>query len=112
MGLARVQNTSRAVIMTTQTTYPRVTSVMPLTGKRLQVTFAGGKIKIYDCKGLLADDVFRPLVSEAVFRNVHINPAGYGIIWSDEIDLAESELWLNGKEAEPVAQRDAEDGAR
>jgi hypothetical protein len=98
--------------MTTQAPYPRVTSVKPLTCKRLQVIFAGGKIKIYDCRGLIDNEAFRPLASEAVFRNVHVDPFGYGIMWNDEIDLAESELWLNGKEAEPVAQRDAEDGAR
>jgi len=25
---------------------------------------------------------------------------GYGISWNDEIDLSESELWLNGEAAE------------
>jgi hypothetical protein len=55
---------------------------------------------------LLSDDHFRPLISEAFFRIVHVDPFGYGIAWNDEVDLVESELWLKGKDAQPAAQCD------
>jgi hypothetical protein len=80
--------------------YPRVKAVQPLTDKRLLVTFDNGVTKVYDCKPLLDSDVFAPLWNEALFRRVRAEDHGYAVVWTDEIDLAESELWLNGT---PVA---------
>jgi hypothetical protein len=87
--------------------YPRVTSVRPLADKRLLVGFAGGVTKIYDCTPLLKHQPFRPLSDDAMFKLVRADRHGYGVVWTDELDLAESELWLNGKVAEPgdVADR-------
>lgn len=82
--------------MDTQTIYPRVASVEPLAGKRLAVTFVNGTRKIYDCTPLLTEEVFAPLKNEAFFRCVKADPHGYAVVWTDEIDLAESELWING----------------
>jgi hypothetical protein len=39
---------------------------------------------------------FRVLKDEAFFRNVRPDDHGYGVVWSDDVDLAESELWLKG----------------
>ena len=83
--------------MTTQTAYPRVSSVEPFSGKRLLVTFSNGARKVYDCTPLLAEEAFAPLKDDALFRRVHADPHGYGVAWNDDIDLAESELWINGK---------------
>lgn len=62
----------------------------------LFVEFEGGVQKVYDCKPLLSQEVFQPLVDEVLFRCAQADPFGYAVIWSDEIDLAESEVWLNG----------------
>jgi hypothetical protein len=64
---------------------------------RLRVLFVTGDIKIYDCKPLLCKEAFIPLVNENFFKKVKVDTGGYGIVWSDEIDLAETELWINGK---------------
>lgn len=80
-----------------QTAYPRLRTVEPLAGKKLRVTFANDATKIYDCKPLLKEEPFRLLGDEAFFRSVHVEPHGYAVAWSDEIDLAESELWLHGE---------------
>ena len=90
--------------MPTQTTYPRISAVKPLSGKRLLVTFATGERKIYDCTPLLKEDVFRPLQDENLFRQARADQDGYGVIWNDDIDLAEAELWRNGQPAEPNAE--------
>jgi hypothetical protein len=90
--------------MSTQTTYPRVSSVKPLSGKRLLVTFANGVKKIYACSALLAEEVFAPLKDDALFRCVRADPHGYGVMWNDEIDLAESELWINGKNVKDTVE--------
>jgi len=76
---------------------PRIKAVQPIGEVRLLVTFENGIKKIYDCSSLL----FRPhlLKSPAFFNAVHVDPGGYGISWSDDIDLSEYELWTNGKAA-------------
>ena len=99
-------------MMNTQTVFPRVVAVKPLAGKCLLVDFSNGSSRIYDCAHLLGHEAFRPLVVEAFFRAVRPDPTGYGIVWNDEIDLAESELWINGKEVEPAGERDAGDRPR
>lgn len=74
-------------------------SVVPLSGKRLLVTFENDVQKLYDCSPLLETAVFRPLREDWLFRMVRADAGGYGISWNDELDLSESELWENG---EPV----------
>jgi hypothetical protein len=76
--------------------YPSVEAVKPLTDKKLLVTFDNGVTKVYDCKPLLDSEVFASLWDEAVFRRVRADDHGYAVIWTDEIDLAESELCING----------------
>ena len=83
------------------TTYPKIRSVRPKPGKTLLVEFENGERKVYDCTPLLKSEAFRPLQDEAIFRCAHADAHGYGVIWNDEIDLAESEVWLNGRTAEP-----------
>jgi len=80
-------------------TYPKVKSVTPLSGKQLLVTFTTGDTRIYDCAPLLNESAFVPLKDDAFFRNVHVDQTGYGVAWNDNVDLSESELWINGKPA-------------
>jgi hypothetical protein len=37
------------------------------------------------------------IASAAFFNAVRVDPGGYGVSWSDDIDLSEYELWTNGK---------------
>jgi len=76
-----------------------------LPGKRLRVSFSTGAVKIYDCTPLLSDEPFAVLRDDGFFRNVHADDSGYGVSWTDEVDLSESELWLNGV-AEPAAEEE------
>jgi len=78
--------------------YPKIKAVTPLSDKRLRVTFVTGDIKVYDCSPLLAEETFGPLEDEVFFRNVYADRTGYGIVWTDNIDLSEAELWLHGVE--------------
>jgi len=80
--------------------YQKIKHVEPLAGKRLLVTFDNNTEKIYDCSLLLKEETFKPLMNDALFRSVKADRHGYGIIWTDEIDLSESELWINGLPAE------------
>ena len=86
--------------MPTQTTHPRIASVKPLTAKRLLVRFRNGVTELYDCAPLLAHEVFAALKDDALFRCAHADPHGYAVLWNDDIDLAESELWISGQTVE------------
>jgi hypothetical protein len=75
---------------------PRIASVEPLGQAELLVRFQNGVHKIYDCRPLLGRPQFRPLADPAFFRTVRVDPGGYGISWSDDIDVSEYELWVRG----------------
>ena len=80
--------------------YPRIMAVEALANRRLFVTFDNGVSKIYDCLPLLENEPFRLLQDEAFFRCAHADPHGYAVVWSDRVDLAESEIWLHGETVE------------
>jgi hypothetical protein len=80
--------------------YPKVKSVEAIQNKRLRVIFTNGATRLYDCTPLLDLEAFRFFADDAFFRNVHADKHGYGVVWNDKVDLAESELWLHGT-AEP-----------
>jgi len=46
-------------------TYPKVTSVKPLSEKQLFVTFTTGDTRVYDCSPLLTESSFYPLKDDA-----------------------------------------------
>ncbi len=76
---------------------PKIKAVKNIGEARLLVTFDSGVEKIYDCGFLLSRPQFHLLASPAFFNAVRVDPGGYGISWSDDIDLSEYELWTNGK---------------
>ncbi len=62
------------------------------------VTFTDGKRKKYDVTPLLARSMFEPLKTPAFFKNLHVEQRGYAVVWNDEIDISEYELWKNGED--------------
>lgn len=76
--------------------YPKIGDVRALPKHRLLVTFQNGVVKEYDCTPLLEQEVFSSLRDETLFAKVAVGSDGYGIVWNEEIDLSESELWVNG----------------
>ena len=88
---------------------PRIASVEPLGQAELLVRFQNGVDKIYDCRPLLGRPQFRLLADAAFFRAVRVDPDGYGISWSDAVDLSEYELWVRGT---PLAEEAAQPEGR
>jgi len=76
--------------------FPKIQDVRPLSNKRLLVTFKNNVRKVYDCLALIDDENFSPLLNDGLFKSVKADKHGYGVTWTDELDLSESELWLNG----------------
>ena len=87
-------------------TYPKIKQVEPMAEKKLLVTFSNNAKRIYDCNSLLKEEPFKPLSDDALFQSVKADKHGYGVVWSDEIDLSESELWINSV---PADQNDGAD---
>ncbi|HEX9838837.1 MAG TPA: DUF2442 domain-containing protein [Anaerolineales bacterium] len=82
---------------------PKILSVQALENKRLLVKFSNGVEKIYDCRPLITKfEAFTPLENEVFFKQVKVDPGGYGISWNDKVDLSEYELWTNAVEVVTV----------
>ncbi|MGA2066952.1 MAG: DUF2442 domain-containing protein [Thermoguttaceae bacterium] len=78
---------------------PRVVRVEPVGQAKVLVRFENGVEKIYDCRPLLSRSEFGLLANAAFFRAVRVDPGGYGISWSDNVDVSEYELWTRGMPA-------------
>jgi hypothetical protein len=81
---------------------PKIQAVKPMDGLRLLVRFTNGVEKIYHCASLLRLAPFRALTNAVFFRQVKVDAGGYGVSWSDDVDLSEYELWTNGQEWAPA----------
>jgi len=63
----------------------RTTKIEPLDDYRLRLFFSNGKIKYYDVKPLLSDEVYAPLKNKLLFNSVYV--ACSAASWNDEIDI-------------------------
>jgi hypothetical protein len=78
---------------------PRIQGVQAMPNMCLLVNFRNGEQRVYNCRPLLSRMHFGMLSDPAFFKAVRVDPGGYGISWSDDIDISEYELWTHG---EPV----------
>jgi len=76
--------------------YPRIHKVQAIDDTTLMIEFTNQEVKKYDIRHLLDIPMFSPLQQPAFFKNFKVEPGGYGIVWNEEIDLSEYELWTNG----------------
>ncbi|NJL90736.1 MAG: DUF2442 domain-containing protein [Coleofasciculaceae cyanobacterium SM2_1_6] len=74
----------------------RIISAKAIDSKTLIVKFANFETKKYDISRLLNNPMFASLRNPSFFKNFRIEPGGYGLVWNDEIDLSEYELWQHG----------------
>ena len=77
--------------------FHKVNSISPLKNYTLSVHFWDGTTKIYDVKPWFkSQPVFENLKKDGLFDAVKVDGAGYGVSWSDEMDLSCDELWEGG----------------
>jgi len=74
----------------------KILSVIPNEDYILLVKFDNQQTKNYDVSKLFSLDTFKPLQDKFLFKQVIVDITGYGVIWNDEIDISEYELWTNG----------------
>lgn len=81
--------------------FHKVKSATPLPDTTLLVHFACGVTKTYPvAKALPRCPQLQSLLDDkALFAQVGVDPGGYGVSWTDELDLSCEELWAHGQDA-------------
>ena len=74
----------------------RIVSAQAIDDRTLIVKFTNNEIKKYNISKLLDNPMFDPLKNPAFFRNFIIDSGGYALVWNEDIDISEYELWQNG----------------
>ena len=75
--------------------YPRICKAKVIDAHTLVIEFTNQEVKKYNVLHLLGNPMFAPLRQPAFFKNFKIEQGGYGIVWNEDIDLSEYELWKN-----------------
>lgn len=77
----------------------RIKTVKVLRDFTISVIFQDGTEKEYDVRILYENyPQFRMFEQKkGLFEQIRVDTGGYGISWSDELDLASEEIWQNGK---------------
>ena len=74
----------------------RILFAKAIDDRTLMVKFTNLEIKKYDISKLLDNPMFATLRNPGFFRNFKIEPGGYALVWNEDIDISEYELWQNG----------------
>ena len=83
--------------------YLKIISAQALDNYNLIVEFDNGYKKKYDITSLLDREMFSPLKNPGFFKNVRVETGGYAIMWNENIDLSEYELWVHGTPVSAIA---------
>jgi hypothetical protein len=74
----------------------RIVSAKAIDDNTLMVKFANLEIKKYNISKLLDKPMFATLRNPGFFRTFKIEAGGYALVWNEDIDISEYELWQNG----------------
>lgn len=79
--------------------FHKVISATPTSNYNLIVQFSEGTTKKYKVDALFNRiPAFTVFIEKPLdFYHVQVDTGGYGISWSDDLDLSSDELWTNGK---------------
>ena len=79
--------------------FHKIKSVEPADNFVLKVIFINMEKIEYDLKPLIENEPRFAILKEDAnkFNRVQVDPGGYGIRWSDDIDLSAEEIWNNGE---------------
>jgi len=77
--------------------FHKIKNVETLKNKILKIYFENKKTKYYDMKKIIEKyNEFEILNNDAIFNMAKVDKGGYGIVWTDEIDISGEELYVNG----------------
>ncbi|WP_017304009.1 DUF2442 domain-containing protein [Spirulina subsalsa] len=75
---------------------PHIISAKAIDDHTLLLKFSNQDVRKYDISRLLEKPLFSLLKNPQFFRNFTIEVGGYALIWTEDIDISEYELWENG----------------
>lgn len=75
---------------------PRIHKAEAIDDTTLVIEFTNQEVKRYDVRRLLHLPMFSLLRQPAFFKSFIVEQGGYGIVWNEEIDISEYELWKHG----------------
>lgn len=78
--------------------FHRIKDATPIINYQILVHFFDGENKLYNMKPLLQKNIFSPLKDISLFAKLNIDPGGYGISWTEDIDISCDELYENGRQ--------------
>ncbi len=76
--------------------FPKIKSVHVIEKNTLLVDFSNREKRKYDITPLLDKEMFAALKNSAFFRNVRVDKGGYALVWNEDIDISEYEIYTNG----------------
>ena len=83
----------------------KVISATPLTDMRLLIVFNNHVVKVFDVRQIMPEyPEYADLENEDIFSLVRVEPGGYGVSWTPDLDASEGELWENGVEIPLLAE--------
>ena len=78
--------------------YPKIKYARAIDDHTLLIEFDNKQIKKYDINQLLENERFFLLKNPAFFKAVKVDQGGYAVVWNNNIDISEYELWINGQD--------------
>ncbi len=75
---------------------PKIVAAHAISDRTLLIEFSQNEFKKYDISKLFNNEMFAPLRNPSFFKNFRIESGGYGLVWNEDIDISEYELWGNG----------------
>lgn len=76
--------------------YPKIKSANAIDDHTLIVEFENLEKRQYDITPLLNREMFYPLKNPSFFKNFSIDSSGYALVWTEDIDISEYEIWIHG----------------
>jgi Protein of unknown function (DUF2442) len=76
---------------------PKVKSIQAIERHILLVEFDNQQKRQYDVTPLLSKAMFLQLKNATFFKSVKVDTGGYAVVWNEDIDISEHELWCNGQ---------------
>jgi hypothetical protein len=75
---------------------PKILQVIPLKDYMLYVIFSNDEVRYYNVAQLFNKPHFQALQNVYLFKQVNIDQTGRAVIWNDELDLSEYEIYEHG----------------
>lgn len=79
--------------------HPKIVKIEVVENYKIIAVFNDGSVKEFDFKPLLKEKHYEELNNLSFFKMAKIDAGGYGISWSDMIDIDSNDIWVAG---EPV----------